>query len=81
MWGWPSAAAFGALEAERRDEVADDVVVVAGVERDVVAARFGDGADHVERLIAIERRDLDRHDPRNLRETPPERVRQRPSAH
>ncbi len=37
-------------------EVADDVVVVAGVERDVVAAGFGDGADDIDRLIPIEGR-------------------------
>ena len=55
-----------------------DVVVVAGVQGDVVPARLGDGADHVERLVAVERRDLDRDDVRDLREPPPERVRQQP---
>ena len=50
------------LQAERRHEIADDGVVVAGVERDVVAAGVDDRADDVERLIAVERRDLDRHD-------------------
>ena len=41
---------------------------------------FGDGADDVERLVAVERRDLDRDDVGDLREAPPERVRQPPPA-
>ena len=53
-----------------------DVVVVAGVERDVVAAGLGDGADHVERLVAVERRHLDGDHVLDLGEPPPERVRQ-----
>ena len=68
-------------EAERREQVGDDVVVVAGVERDVVAPGLGDGPDDVERLVAVERRDLDRDDVLDLGEAPPERVRQQPAAH
>ena len=38
----------------------NDVIVVAGIERDAVGrARFDHAAHHVERTIAIERRDLD----------------------
>ena len=48
-------------ESKGREQVHDDVVVVAGVQRDLVgAARFSHGAHDVDRLIAIERRDLDR---------------------
>ena len=59
---------------EGREQVEHDLVVVAGVERDVRAARIRDGAQHVERLIAIERRDLDRDHLRNLGEAAPELV-------
>ena len=39
-----------------------------------------DGADDVERLVAVERRDLDGDDGRDLGEAAPEGVRQRPAA-
>ena len=68
-------------EAERRQQVEHDVVVVAGVEGDVVAAGLGDGADHVERLVAVERGDLDRDDALDLGEPPPERDRSSRPAH
>ena len=68
-------------EAVRRQQVQHDVVVVAGVERDVVAARLGHGADDVERLVAVERRDLDGDDVLDLGEPPPERERQHAAAH
>ena len=45
------------------------------------AAGFRDGAHHVDRLIAIERRDLDGHHVFDLREAAPERVRQHAAAH
>ena len=45
------------------------------------AAGFGDGAHHVERLVAIERRDLDRHHIFDLRESAPEFVGQHAPAH
>src|SRR5687768_13173925 len=45
-------------DAVRREQVHHDVVVVARVQRDVIAPRLGDGADDVERLIAVERRHL-----------------------
>ena len=41
---------------------------------------FGDGANHVDRLIAIERRHLDRDDVLDLGKSPPERIRQHASA-
>ena len=72
--------AAGALEAERRHQVGDDVVVVARVERDVVAAGVDDRADDVERLVAVEGRDLDRDHALDLGEAPPEGVRERPAA-
>ena len=48
--------------------------------RDVVAAGVHDGADHVERLIAVERRDLDRHHTLDFRKSAPERVAERTAA-
>ena len=69
-----------AREPERRHQIAHDGVVVAGVERDVVAARVDDGADDVERLIAVERRDLDGDDAGNLGEAAPEGVGQHAAA-
>ena len=69
------------VEAIRREQVEHDVVVVAGVERDVVAAGLGDGADDVERLVAVEGGDLDGDDVLDLHEPPPERERQHAAAH
>ncbi len=69
------------LEAVGRNQIQNDVVVVPRVEGDVVAPGLRDRADHVERLVAIERRDLDGCDVLQLCEPPPERVRQRPAAH
>ncbi len=61
-------------------EIQHDVVVVAGVERNP-AARVSDRADHVERLVPVERRDLDRDDILQLGKPPPECVREDPAAH
>ena len=71
--------AIGAA-SEGRDEIQHDVVVVAGVERHLTA-RVRDRADHVERLVPVERRDLDRDDMLELRKPPPECVREHPAAH
>ncbi len=59
-------------------QVEHDVVVVAGVERDPIGgAGLDDAAHHVERAVAVERRDLDGDDVLDRREAPPER---RPAA-
>lgn len=50
-------------EGERRKQVGDDGVVVAGVEREIVAAGVGDSADYIDRLVAVKRRQLDGDDP------------------
>ena len=47
--------AVAADRREGRQQVGDDAVVVAGVEREVVAPRVGHGAHDVERPIAVER--------------------------
>jgi len=57
-----------------------DFVVVAGIERDVVAAGFGDGADHVQSLVPVEGSDLDGDHVLDFGEAPPERIRQHASA-
>lgn len=50
-----------AQRSERRDKIVHNVIVVTGVERDAIfRAGFDDPANHIERAIAIERRDLDR---------------------
>src|SRR3954453_17535241 len=67
-------------EAVRREQVEHDVVVITGVERDVVAARVGDGADNVDGLVPVERRDLYGDDVLDLGEPSPERIRQDPAA-
>src|SRR5690348_12473671 len=60
-------------EPERGQQIDDDVVVVAGVQRDVAGpSRLDDGADHVDRRVPVERRDLDRDDAVDLGERPPE---------
>jgi hypothetical protein len=65
-----------------REQVDDDAVVVAGVERHVVAPRRGHRAHHVERAVAVERRDLHRHQVRHrLGEVAPEAVAERAPAH
>ena len=74
------AGRFG--HAEFRQQVGHDVVVVAGVERNLAAAsRFRHAAHDVERLVAIERRDLDGDDVGNPGELCPEGARQHASAH
>src|SRR5215210_7226279 len=54
------------------DQVDDDAVVVAGVEGDVGAPGFNDGADDVEGLIAVEGGDFDGDDVVDFGEAPPE---------
>src|SRR5258706_6115489 len=62
------------VEAKWSNEISDDVVIIAGVERDVVARRFGNGAHDIERLISVERGDLDGDDILDFAEFSPERV-------
>jgi len=70
-------AAFDLLAIDgknvRSEQVHYDVVVVAGVERNV-AARFGDGADDVKTLVAIEGSDFDGGDIFDFGELAPEFV-------
>jgi len=72
-------AAFDLLavhgKSVRREEVHHDVVVIAGVERNV-AAGFGDGADDIQSLVAIERSDFDGGDIFDFGEFAPEIVRE-----
>ena len=60
-------------QIERQRKVEQDVVVIAGIERDAVErARGGDAAQHVERAVAVERRDLDGDDVVDGGKAPPE---------
>ncbi len=61
-----------------QDQVEDDVVVIAGIERHPIGcARSGDAMHDVERRIAVERGDLDADHVVDLRETAPERFPER----
>ena len=62
-------------EFVRIEQVGDDVVVVAGVEGDVIAAAFGYGADDGECAVAVERGDFDRAGVWDFAEAAPEIVR------
>ncbi len=62
------------------DEIRDDGVVIAGIERDVVTPGVDDGPEHIQRLIPVERRDLYGDHSGYLREPAPECVRKRPPA-
>lgn len=73
-------AAFFACKSIRREEIGHDVVVVAGVERDIITSGLDHGANDVDGLVAVERRDLDGDDVFDLREATPERVAQHASA-
>ena len=71
-----------AAKGERREQIGDDVVVIARVERDLVAAAgVGDSAHDVQCLVAVERRDLDRHNIVDFDEFTPEAVGQRLPPH
>ena len=68
------------VESKRRQQIHHDVVVVAGVEREVVAACLSHGANDVESLVTVERGDFDGNRIVNLREASPERTGQQPAA-
>src|SRR4029434_8328182 len=74
----PDLAVAG--ELERCQEIHDDIVVISGVESDVVAARFDNSPDHIERLVSIEWSDLNGNEILDFRELPPECIGQRPAA-
>src|ERR1700704_2508476 len=60
-------------QIERQREVEQDMVVIAGIERDAIErARGGYTAQDVERAVTIERRDLDGDDIVDSCKTPPE---------
>src|SRR5262245_47858278 len=66
----------GGMETEWREEISNDGVIVAGVECNVVAPGFSNGADHINRLIAVERRNLDGDDIFDRRQPLPEGMRE-----
>ena len=73
-------AAFFAAKTKRCDQIGHDVVVIARVERDVIAARFDHRAHDIQRLVAVEWRDLDGHDVLDFRKATPESKWQHTSA-
>ena len=65
------------FELEGREEIEHNVVVVPRVQCDLFSsAAIGHGSDYLERSIAIERRDLDRHEPIQLGDASPEAIRE-----
>ena len=69
-------------QVELREQIGDDVVVVACVERNLAAAPgLGYCAHDIQRLVAVERRDLDRHHIRDFDEFAPEGIGQHLPAH
>src|SRR5687767_7660125 len=64
------------------EQVEQDIVVVAGIERDLPGAPgIRHRPHHVQGLIPIERGNLDRDDARQLDETPPEPIGEDSAAH
>src|ERR1700724_1414373 len=60
-------------QVERQREIEQDMIVIAGIERAAVErAGSRHAAQHIERAIAVEWRDLDRDDIVDLGEAPPE---------
>ena len=66
---------------EWRQQIRDNRIVVARVERDVAAAAVGQGRHDIERAIAIEGGNLDRDDAIDLEKAAPERPIQDAAAH
>src|SRR4051812_45842764 len=64
-----------------RQEIEDDIIIVTGIERNVIAARFSHGPHDIQRLITIEWRNLDRHNLVNLGKSTPKTERQNAPAH
>ncbi len=68
-------------KTELGHEVADDVVVVPGIEDDfLMTATLGQRSRHIQGLIAVERCHFDRHHVLYLQEFPPKAIVQRPPA-
>src|SRR5262249_10580663 len=60
-------------KVERQSKVEQDVIIIAGIERDAVERAGGrDAAQHVEGAVAVERRYLDGDDIVDLGKAPPE---------
>src|SRR5260370_1000352 len=68
------------LETMGSEKIHGDIVIIAGVERDV-SAGFGDGADDIQGLVTVEWRNLDGDNIFNLGELAPEFVGKYAAAH
>ena len=64
------------VEAKWREQIHHDVIIIACIQRDILAARLSNGANHIQRLIAVERRDFDGDDILNFGKPAPEGVRE-----
>src|SRR4051812_43161532 len=67
-------------EPKGRKKVRNNIVIIPGVKRDVITAALSDGADDIDRLVAIKRSDFDRDYILDLGESTPKRISEHPSA-
>ena len=72
-------AALFASDSKRSEKVGDDIVVVAGIKRDVIATGINHSTHHIKSLVAVERRDLDGDDVLDFRKPTPEVIRKNTS--
>src|SRR6516162_198611 len=76
----PSDYSAIANETERRQQVEHDLIVITGIQGHVLSPGVDNSPNHVQCLIAVEGRDLDRRDDIEFEEAPPEGVRQHAAA-
>ena len=67
-------------EAVGCDEVHHDIVIVSGIEGDVLPSRLGHRAQHIQGVVAVEGRELDGDHLGKLHEAAPEPIGQLPAA-
>src|SRR3954470_4847571 len=64
------------FKAKWRHQIDNNVVVVPGIKSDILAPALCDGANHIDRLVAIERSNFNGDDIFNFSEAAPKRVAQ-----
>jgi hypothetical protein len=73
----PDNACAPAAEIEFSQQITENIVIIAGVKSDIVTPSTLDyGANHIESLIAVKRRDFDGDNISNFGELSPELIRQ-----
>ena len=67
------------FKAIGREQIQNDMVVVAGIESNVAPASLGHCAHHVDGVVTVERRDFDRDNIFQFNEAPPKGEREHPA--